>query len=135
MSEAKGRFTEGEERRCGECGKPLRAVACYECGGSGRTGFLFFKRTCPACHGSGRRYRCEDERKHAAARLREMEERLRRRLRGAGRAPQAGQVCAACGGRGWIYNPGYHQLAPYAGAPGRVTCPACGGSGRVVRRA
>lgn len=39
--------------------------------------------------------------------------------------------CGQCNGQGWIFNPSLHQLAPYAGSPGRITCPACKGAGRV----
>lgn len=39
--------------------------------------------------------------------------------------------CGQCHGQGWIFNPSLHQLARYAGSPGKITCPACKGAGKV----
>ena len=40
------------------------------------------------------------------------------------------EMCRKCNGKGWIFNPSLHQLAPYVGSPGRVTCPFCKGLGK-----
>ena len=42
-------------------------------------------------------------------------------------------VCSGCNGTGWIYNPSLHQLAPYVGDPGKITCPTCNGAGKIPK--
>lgn len=52
------------------CGKPLRALPCLACDGSGRERrLLLFERDCSTCAGTGRRVECPDARAHWAARL------------------------------------------------------------------
>ena len=44
---------------CRYCGRSLIAESCGYCGGSGeKRNYLFFKKTCDACNGSGVIYRC-----------------------------------------------------------------------------
>ena len=50
---------------CTRCGKPLQEVRCLRCSGKGYVRrWVFSKRECPACSGSGVRIRCPDERLH-----------------------------------------------------------------------
>lgn len=52
-------------QKCGHCDQPMQQVACLACDGKGEQRvWLFFKRTCEVCHGSGTVIRCPNEYQH-----------------------------------------------------------------------
>ena len=107
--------------RCPRCGGPARSKECIPCKGRGvlgtPTGPVGVRTKCLACGGAGTLLTCSA---------------CHRSFPQAAPRPFA-RPCAMCGGQGWIFKAGLHQLAPYAGSAGRERCQACGGSGKSPR--
>lgn len=56
---------ESSARKCDHCGLPLKRIACQACDGQGEQRvWLFFKRVCEVCDGSGTIVRCQNETQH-----------------------------------------------------------------------
>ena len=114
------------ENHCWECGKARDVPhTCSRCRGTGEIDpFIFFKKSCPTCLGSGILMRCPDHKKHSYEIERRIIERYRNRFgTESPKKPSIG-VCSMCGGTGKI-----------PGSPDRTTvtywhnkpCPRCHG--------
>ena len=138
------------EKYCSTCGQKLEANVCFSCDGSGTTGMWLWKQTCQTCGGTGRIFRCPDNRAHRTGSFRSSRSRQINLDFQAAKCPRCGEKivyvnCTACGGKGrWQETiPGKwtrkdlnkNPFLPYYATPRPKTvfkvCPVCKGRGNI----
>lgn len=112
-----------DRKHCWECGKTLEPHTCFRCSGTGVIdAYVFFKKRCPTCRGSGELMRCPDRKKHDLERERDFFKKYKDRFGHPSLKQPSRSVCNVCGGKGWI---------PGAAAPTtpnywvKIRCPRC----------